>query len=93
MKMNLQIKDVNNQDINLGDKVKVSWLASLEITELDCESVGTVQYMPDGITAAFFVELDKKYERYVCEDGTYEEERIMLIQPDEDMHIIFEKLN
>jgi len=87
------VLDVNGVHIQSGDFVRVNWLAELGITELDCEADGEVRYMSDNMQAAFFIEFDKPYIRFVCEDGNYEEERIMLMQADEDMCISFEVID
>lgn len=84
------LTDKNGREIYGSMSVKCRWLAELGITEIDCEAVGTVKYMADGITAGWFVEFDKPFKRCLGDEMTYEEERMQIIQPTEEMSIDFE---
>lgn len=97
------ITDVNGKKLLEGNRVRVSWLAELGITELDCEAVGIVAYMADDFSAAWFVKFDDKFRRviqlspggsYSDDTGTYEVEYLQLVQAgsDDDLTIHFEKI-
>lgn len=86
------VKDKNKKKIYGNDRVKVVWTAELGITELDCEAVGTVKYMPDGITAGWFVVFDRKYTENINCEMTYEEKWVELVQANDEMTISFEIL-
>lgn len=89
-------KDKNGREIFEGDRVNVTWLAELGITELDCEEEGTVTYMVDGVTPAYFVKFDRPYKRYVAEiaeePAFYDPEHVELfnVPDDEDSTWHFE---
>lgn len=74
--------DKAGKEIYEGDKARVSWLAELGITELDCEAVGVVVW--DDNTCGFHVELDKPYRVGVAEDMSYEETTQPLLKGDEE---------
>lgn len=77
------ILDTNGARLAEGDRVRVEWTAELGVTELYCEAVGTVAYMPDKITAAWFVQFDTPFRRSVGPEGLYESESQMLLQEHE----------
>lgn len=76
------IPDQNEVDLYEDDIVKVSWLAELGITELDCESVGVIEYAQ----ARFRIRLVPPFKTgvYCGADcpGTYEEEFLELYKPE-----------
>ena len=89
------IDDVCGARLFEGDRVRVEWTAELGITEIHCIAEGIVQYMPDKITAAWFVKFDQPYRCGVCEDGVYETDSQMLVQVKEigdECLIYFKKL-
>jgi hypothetical protein len=87
--MNTNIKDSTGRFIFSGDTVHVSWLEDIGLKELDLDATGTVRYMSDGVTAAFFVEFHAPIDIGVCEEGRYCCARQMLIQATEDYCITF----
>jgi len=75
------------------DRIKVRWLAELGITEFDCETVGTVKYLTElGETAGWYIVFDKPYIRRVDKNGDYEEDKLHLVQFNDDMTINYEKI-
>lgn len=60
--------DIKGKKIYKNDRVKVSWLAELGITELDCEAVGTIKYVNCGFSVVF----DNKYIEHVADEMDYE---------------------
>jgi uncharacterized phage protein (TIGR01671 family) len=75
------LPDKNEVDLYEHDIVKVSWLAELGVAELDCESVGVIEYAQ----ARFRIRLVPPFKTgvYCGADcpGTYEEEFLDLYQP------------
>lgn len=75
------MKLANGQEVYEGDIVKVSWLAELGVTELDCEAIGVIEYTQ----ARFRIRLVPPFKTgvYCGADcpGTYEEEFLDLYQP------------
>jgi len=77
------IRDLSGLRLFEGDRVRVEWTEELGIKELNCEAVGTVEYMCDKITAAWAVKFDQPYRRSVGDDGIYEAESQILVQETE----------
>jgi len=73
------VKDVNGNAIYEKDRVRVHWLEFVNWSKHEFERDGIVEYMADGMSAAWFVRFDKS----VIVRGSYECEFKMLLQTEE----------